>query len=364
LATPAAIGFFLAHLGLQTAEGIGVVVADIATGLTLGGCPEEKRTPMTPYTVACQEVGFCKLSDSYTCDELGGQMESGTVWMGILGTAIMAILLAYKVNSSFIIGIAFVTILSWFRNTAITYFPDNDAGDARFEYFKKIASIEKMDLVTNQYAWDEAKGGDFVVALFTLLYVDFLDTSGTLLALVSSMGFVDEDGDFPNSRAAFSVDAIATIFGSIFGLSPVTSYIESAAGVEIGSRTGLTSVVVAFFFFLSIFFAPILASIPPWATGGSLIIVGALMARSLAKVKWDNPAHAITAFVTVVMMPLTYSIAYGLIAGIGMWIVLKGTFLLLSLVGIPDPTAEGDETEKDTDDEKKEKFDDDEEDEA
>ena len=100
------------------------------------------------------------------------------------------------------------------------------------------------------------------------------------------MGYVDENGDFPKSKWAFSADAIATIIGSLFGLSPVTSYIESGAGVEAGSKTGLTAVICGFFFLVSIFFAPIIASIPPWATGGSLIIVGALMSRSLLKIKW------------------------------------------------------------------------------
>ena len=127
---------------------------------------------------------------------------------------------------------------------------------------------------------------EVAVALITFLYVDFLDTSGTLLALVTNMGYVDENGDFPKSRWAFSADAIATIIGSCFGLSPVTSYIESAAGVEAGSKTGLTAVICGFFFFLSIFFAPILASIPAWATGGALIIVGALMTKSLVKINW------------------------------------------------------------------------------
>jgi AGZA family xanthine/uracil permease-like MFS transporter len=94
---------------------------------------------------------------------------------------------------------------------------------------------------------------------------------------------------------------------------------------------------VGFFFFLSIFFAPIIASIPPWATGGALIIVGALMARSLAKVKWYDPAHAATAFVTLMVMPLTYSIAYGLIAGLGCWVLVQGTVALFSLIGIPKP---------------------------
>lgn len=249
--------------------------------------------------------------------------------------------------------------MSWFRGTGVTYFPDDADGDKRFEYFQKVVSIESLDKVFAKYDFSQATGSDYVIGLITLLYVDFLDTSGTLLAMVSSMDFISEDGDFPKSRAAFSTDAIATIFGSLFGLSPITSYIESAAGIEVGSRTGLTSVFVAFFFFLSIFFAPILASIPAWATGGSLIIVGALMARSLVKVRWDNPAHAITAFVTVMLMPLTYSIAYGLIGGIGTWLVLKAVFIPVEMVfGIPDPSVIRDEESEATPPEEKEFADD------
>jgi AGZA family xanthine/uracil permease-like MFS transporter len=160
------------------------------------------------------------------------------------------------------------------------------------------------------------------------------------LALVTSLGYVNEDGDFPKSQWAFAADAVATMFGSAFGLSPVTSYIESGAGVEAGSRTGLTAVICAFYFFLSIFFAPIIASIPPWATGGALIVVGALMCRSLGEIKWYNITHATTAFLTVIIMPLTYSIAYGLIAGIGTYIIMEGTFKLLALAGIAEPTFE------------------------
>mmetsp|Transcript_4894 Transcript_4894/g.5962 ORF Transcript_4894/g.5962 Transcript_4894/m.5962 type:complete len:539 (+) Transcript_4894:90-1706(+) len=334
LATPAAIGAFLAHLGLQTAEGVGMVVSDIATAVTLGGCPEEKRVSIVAYTEACETLGICVKSDAYTCDDLGGIMTSGTMWLGILGFMIMVVLMAYKRNSSMIIGIAFVTFISWFRDTAVTYFPDNDSGNARFEYFQQIVTVEPMDMITAQYTGDLKKAG---LSLFTFLYVDFLDTSGTLYALVSSMGYIDEDGNFPRSRQAFAADAISTIFGSIFGCSPVTSYIESAAGVEAGSKTGLTAVICAFYFFISIFFAPILANIPPWATGGSLVIVGSLMCRSLVKIKWYDPSHAVTAFITIMIMPLTYSIGYGLIAGMGCYFFLEGTFFLLSLVGIEKP---------------------------
>jgi AGZA family xanthine/uracil permease-like MFS transporter len=326
---------------------------------------------MVPLDDACRaDTSLCLVSDAYTCDNLGGQMESATAWIGIFGTVLMVILLAYKIRSSFIIGIGLVTVISWFRGTAVTYFPDDALGDARFEYFKEVVSIESLSNIAGKWDFSEAKGSDYAVALITLLYVDFLDTSGTLLGIVQAMGYVDENGDFPSSRAAFTTDAIATMFGSIFGLSPLTSYIESAAGVEAGSRTGLTSVFVAFFFFLSIFFAPILSSIPAWATGGSLVIVGALMARSLADVKWDNPAHAVSAFVTVMVMPLTYSIAYGLIAGIGTWLVIRAVAFPLSyFFGIADPTIIAEKESKKVEDvdeaaeqeEKKEKaFEDDE----
>lgn len=339
-AVPAAIGAFLAHLGLQTAEGLGIVVGDIATAVTLGGCSPEHRIPLVALDESCKaDTSMCVTSDTYTCDVLGGQMESPTAWLGLAGTVLMVILLTYKINSSFIIGIGLVTVISWFRGTAVSYFGDDALGDAKFDYFKQVAAIEGLEKITMKYDFGGAKGSDYIVALITLLYVDFLDTSGTLLAIVSSMGLVDENGDFPKSRAAFSTDALATIFGSFFGMSPITSYIESAAGVEAGSRTGLTSIFVAFFFFLSIFFAPILSSIPAWASGGSLIIVGALMCRSLSKVHWENPAHAMCAFVTVIVMPLTYSIAYGLIAGIGTWMIIKAVAFVLGMAfGIADPT--------------------------
>ena len=138
----------------------------------------------------------------------------------------------------------------------------------------------------------------FLCTRLTTIHFSLLSLQGTLLALVMAMGISDEKGDFPRSRRAFAADACATIFGSFFGLSPVTSYIESAAGVEAGARTGMTAVLCGIFFCFSIFFAPLIASIPPWAVGGALIIVGCLMARSLKDIKWRDPAHAATAFVS------------------------------------------------------------------
>lgn len=186
----------------------------------------------------------------------------------------------------------------------------------------------------------------FFIPAVTYIHPPTHPPQGTLLALASSLGYVDEEGNFPKSKMAFASDALATMFGSLFGLSPVTSYIESGSGVEAGSKTGLTAVICGFYFFLSIFFAPIISSIPPWATGGALVIVGALMCRSLGEIKWWDITHALTAFLTVIIMPLTYSIAYGLIAGIGCYFIMSATFKLFSLVGIPYPDFEPPETEE------------------
>lgn len=343
LATGPAIGAFLAHLGFQTAEGLGIVVSDIATAVTIGGCPEANRTPLVAYDDACANDGICVTSDAYTCDNLGGKMTGGTTWIGLLGMMIMALMIAYKKNSGIIVGILFVTFISWFRFTPVSFFPDTPLGDSRFEYFTKIVSVEPMDLVTAQYSGDLASAA---MALVTFFFIDFLDTTCTLIAVVDPIGIADAEGDFPKSRQAFAVDAIATMFGSIFGLSPITSYIESAAGVEAGGRTGLTAVVCSFYFLLSIFFAPILSSVPAWATGGALVIVGALMCRNLVKIQWDRIDHALTAFVVIMIMPLTYSIAYGLIGGLMVWVFMQGTFALLSLVGIGKPYD--DESEEET----------------
>jgi len=343
LATGPAIGAFLAHLGLQTAEGLGIVVSDIATAVTLGGCPEADRTPMVAYDELCKTAGICVFSDAYTCDNSGGIMTSGTTWIGLLGMMIMAIMIAYKKNSGIIVGILFVTFISWFRFTPVSFFPDTDLGDLRFEYFSKVVSVEPMNLITAQFSGNLKSAG---VALVTFFFIDFLDTTGTMLAVVSSVGILDEKGDFPKSRQAFAVDAVATMIGSIFGLSPITSYIESAAGVEAGGRTGLTAIICGFYFLIAIFFAPILSSVPAWATGGALVIIGAFMCRNLVKIQWHKIDHALTAFITIMLMPLTYSVAYGLIGGMMVWVFMQGTFMLLSLVGITKPYDDEAETEE------------------
>jgi len=137
-------------------------------------------------------------------------MTSGRTWLGILGMLTIAVALGYRSKLSFIYGIALVTIVSWFRNTAVTYFPDDDAGNARFNYFKKVVDITGLDMIITPFTSDLAGAG---VAIVTMLYVDFLDTSGTLLGIATSMGVVEDEGNFPKSTQAYCVDAISTMFG-------------------------------------------------------------------------------------------------------------------------------------------------------
>jgi AGZA family xanthine/uracil permease-like MFS transporter len=137
-------------------------------------------------------------------------------------------------------------------------------------------------------------------------------------------GAIDErTQDFENSSIAYMVDAMGVTIGSLFGSSPVTAYVESGAGISEGGKTGLTAMFTGLCFFIAIFFAPIFASIPPWATGCTLVIVGSLMAQSAKDINWRYMGDAIPAFLTMALMPFTYSIAYGLIAGITSYILLN-----------------------------------------
>ena len=156
-------------------------------------------------------------------------------------------------------------------------------------------------------------------------YVDILDTTGTMYSMARFAGAINEETqDFEGSAMAYMVDAISISIGSLFGSPPVTAFVESGAGISEGGKTGLTSCVTGIAFFIAVFFAPIFASIPPWATGCTLVIVGAMMAKAAADINWRYYGDSIPAFLTIAIMPFTYSIAYGLIAGITSYITLNG----------------------------------------
>lgn len=161
------------------------------------------------------------------------------------------------------------------RNTTFTYFPYTPDGEERFQFFRQVVAFHPIEKVLNVQEWNLSGtiGAKFILALMTFLYVDIIDCTATLYSMAKFCGVVEEDGDFPRSTVAYCTDAACISIGSLFGCSPVTAFIESGAGIAEGGRTGLTAISTGFCFLLSLFFAPILASVPPWATGGTLVLV-------------------------------------------------------------------------------------------
>lgn len=220
------------------------------------------------------------------------------------------------------------------RGTTVTYFPDTDEGNSRFEFFKQVVAWHPLTKVVNQLDWDiKAGGSHFALALFTFLYVDIIDATATLYSMVRFCGVVDpKDGDFPRSTIAYCTDAAFISVAALFGSSPVTAFIESGAGIAEGGRTGLTAIVTGLCFVVAVFFAPIFASIPPWATGCTLILVsiltvymssspiltllqvGCMMIRQITQINWRYIGDVLPSFVVMTFIPFSYSAAYGLIA--------------------------------------------------
>ncbi|KAI3773568.1 hypothetical protein L1987_48098 [Smallanthus sonchifolius] len=301
LASTAGIGLFIAFVGLQGNQGVGLVGPDPDTLVTLAAC-----TRKNAITGACT----------------GGIMQSPTFWLGFVGFLVTCYGLMKDVKGSMFSGILFVTLISWIRHTPVTVFPDTPLGDARYEYFKKVVGFHKIESTLGAISFTSFNRSEVWVALFTLLYVDILATTGTLYTMAELGGFTDEKGGFQGEYVAYMVDAGTSIVGSTVGVSPIATYIESSAGIREGGRTGLTALLVGFYFFLSIFFIPLFSSVPPWAIGPSLVIVGALMMKVIKDIDWNNIKEGVPAFVTILLMPLTYSISNGIIGGIGMYIAL------------------------------------------
>ncbi|KAI3704999.1 hypothetical protein L1987_75229 [Smallanthus sonchifolius] len=325
ISSSAGIGLFLAFIGLQNNEGIGLISYSYSTLVTLGACPESSRAALAPVITFPNGTVLLVPGGSVSGDIMcvGNRMESPTFWLGVVGFVIIAYCLVKKVKGAMIYGIVFVTAVSWFRNTQVTAFPNNPAGDSGYNYFKRIVDVHKIRSTAGALSFSGVNKASFWEALVTFLYVDILDTTGTLYSMAKFAGFTDENGDFEGQYFAMMSDAAAIVVGSLLGTSPVTAYIESSTGIREGGRTGMTALTVAAYFMLAFFFTPLLASIPAWAVGPPLILVGVLMMRSVVEIDWEDMRQAVPAFVTLILMPLTYSIAYGLIGGIGTYMVLN-----------------------------------------
>ncbi|KAG0199769.1 hypothetical protein BGX28_007009 [Mortierella sp. GBA30] len=310
IAAGAGIGLFLCFIGMQASAGIGLIGGDPATLVTLTGCVMDRATG------ACLD---------------GTHMRSPTTWIGIFGFMLISICLLYRVKGAVLIGMILISILSWIRGTPFTYFPDTPVGNEMFEYFKQIVNFHPVQSIVGKMNF-QLHRSEVWIALITLLYVDVLDCTGTMYSMAKFGGFMYKNGDFDGSGAALLCDAASISIGACFGLPPVTAFIESGAGIVDGGRTGITAIVTAVLFFISLFFSPIFASFPPWATGPALIIVGCMMAKSMRSINWSYIGDAIPAFLTIALMPLSYSIAFGLIAGVASYVAINGFVYVLELV--------------------------------
>ncbi|ORY87014.1 permease family-domain-containing protein [Protomyces lactucae-debilis] len=316
LASGVGIGLYLALIGMGYSAGIGVVTGATATPLELAGCLESDLVD-----------GVCP---SFS------KMRNPRLWIAVFcGGFLTVMLMLYRIKGAIIAGILLVSAISWPRSTSFSAFPHTPLGDSNFDFFKKVVSFHGIEKTLLQQEWNlGGAGGQFALALITFLYVDILDCTGTLYSMARFSGAIDErTQDFEGSATAYLVDAFGISIGSLFGLSPVTAFIESASGISEGGKTGLTAVTTGICFLIScVAFAPIFSSIPPWATGCTLIIVGALMSKSAAQINWKYMGDAIPAFLTLAVMPFTYSIAYGLIAGIVSYAVINTLVWVLEKV--------------------------------
>lgn len=270
--TCAGIGLFLAFIGLK---GSGLIVADPNTLVTMGS------------------------------------LTSPRALTTIVGLFSISALFALRIPGSILIGILIATLFGYFVGVTKFIGVIGPIPDISPTFMKLQLSLSNLLQPT------------FWIIVFTFFFADFFDTAGTLIGISNANGMADKDGNLPRANKAFMSDAVGTFIGAIFGTSAITAYIESGAGIAQGARTGLAAVVVALLMLLSIFFSPLALSIPVAATAPALIFVGSLMMGTLKEIKWDTITDSIPAFITIIAMPFTFSIANGIALGMISYSLVK-----------------------------------------
>ncbi len=274
-AIAAAIGLFIAFIGLQNS---GIVIVDQST--------------------------ICALNPAW--------ITSPACILTVIGLFITGVLVARKVPGALLIGIVVTTIIG------IPFGVTKYNGGSYLPSAPYFFNFEFGTIFQNGKTVF-----DFIIVMFTFLFVDMFDTVGTLIGCAGKSGMVREDGTIPNCKEALLADAIGTTAGAIFGTSTITTFVESASGIAAGGRTGLTSLTVAILFLLSLFLEPLFGSIPSAATAPALIIVGVMMITPVKKIEFDDLTEGIPAFMCILMMVVTYSISNGIMFGVLFYVVLK-----------------------------------------
>nr|HPQ47995.1 NCS2 family permease [Clostridia bacterium] len=265
-------------------------------------------------------IGFSNLGYTVGMDFLTPQ-----VILAFAGLLIMGIMLYFKVKGAILWGILITYVLGIIAQAIGWYVPDPSVGVFSLYPSAVISMPPSIAPIFFKFDFSGAwkLGIDFIVICFAFLMVDMFDTIGTLVGVASQANLLDEKGQLPNAKGALMADAIGTTAGSMLGTSTVTSYIESAAGVEVGGRTGLTSVATAGMFVLALFFSPIFLAVPAFATAPALIIVGLMMMRAVKEIDFMDYSIAIPAFLTIVLMPILSSIADGMMFGFISYTILQ-----------------------------------------
>ncbi|EYB69133.1 xanthine/uracil/vitamin C permease [Deinococcus phoenicis] len=282
------IGAFLAFLGLKNA---GIVVSNPATLVGLGS------------------------------------LTAPPVWLALLGLIITAVLMTRRVTGAILWGILATTVIAILTRAAVYAGGANGALQAFPGFDGRFLGVFDTPVwpgaLVGQMDLAGALGLGLLSVVFTFFFVDFFDATGTLTGLSQRAGFLDEQGNMPRARRLFAMDGLAAMFGAFMGTSTTTAYVESASGIGEGGRTGLTAVTVGVLFLLSMFLWPLAAAIPGAATAPALILVGALMMEGVRHVDWDDISEGLPAFLTIIAMPLTFSIANGVSLGVISYCAIK-----------------------------------------
>ena len=257
-----------------------------------------------------------------------GSLASAPVVLALVGLLIIGVFQHFKVPGGILLGIIVTWVLGILAELVGWYVPDPANG-----VYSVIPSLTWDSIKANfaapamfkfDFAFVAKNFAGFAVVVFTFLYTDIFDTVGTLIGVAEKGNLLDENGELPKAKGALMADAVGTVVGACLGTSTVTSYVESSAGVAAGGRTGLTALTTAVMFLIAIVFAPIFLAIPGFATTPAMLYVGLLMLSSVKKVDFDgDAADTIGAFLAIIMMPLTYSIANGIMFGMLAWVILK-----------------------------------------
>lgn len=266
----AGIGLYIAFIGLKSA---GIIVSSEATSVTLG-----------------------PLSDN-------------TSILAIIGLLLTSVLVILKVRGGMLLGILVTTIIG--IPMGVTHFNG------------LLSTPPSISSIFCQFEWSQIFSWDMVAIVFTFLFIDMFDTIGTVVGVSVKSGMVDEKGNVDGINKVLMADAVATVAGAMFGTSTTTTYIESASGVSEGGRTGLTSFTIAVCFAIALLFSPLFLAIPGAATGPVLFIVGVMMAAPVKEIDWEDYSEAIPAFVTMLLMPLAYSISDGIMLGMISYVVIN-----------------------------------------